>query len=226
MSNSGAPCVNPVVVVAQEFTVISVHSSDTDSSDEGRLSDSQSESVSPIQTNVSGQVVESPSHYPAPDKPAELSAVSSVLISPNRVREDCLSVSLDLYPVYVVSLDTTGYVPPTAVSLPPSDPESLPPVTMDGVLACDLNLLDREPDLSLLNIPLLTLPAGMLLVPVLPSDQPSASPESPSWREQRARAVSPSGDLSQEGPFDAYCAPLDTGDHPLVSNGLPVAPIV
>ena len=31
----------------------------------------------------------------------------------------------------------------------------------------------------------------------------------------------PSGDLSREGPFDAYCAPLDTGDHPLVSNGLP-----
>ena len=86
LSNSGAPCVNPVVVVDQEFTIISVHSSDTDpdSSDEGCLSDSQSEPVSPIQTNVSGQVV-SPSHYPAPDEPVELSAISSVLISPNWV---------------------------------------------------------------------------------------------------------------------------------------------
>ena len=42
VSNSGAPCVDPVVVVDHEFTVISIHSSDTDpdSSDEGCLSDS------------------------------------------------------------------------------------------------------------------------------------------------------------------------------------------
>ena len=80
-----------------------------------------------------------------------------------------------------------GYVPPTApgdLHRPQSRclrriPESLPPAAMDGVLACDLNLLDRETDLSLLAIPLLTLLAGMLLVPVLPTDQPSASPETP-----------------------------------------------
>ena len=53
----------------------------------------------------------------------------------------------------------------------------------------------------------------MLLVPLLPSDQPSASPERPSRREQQYRTVSPSGNLSQKGPFDAYCTPLDTGDH-------------
>ena len=49
VSNSGAPCFSPVFVVDQQIAVISVHSSDTDpdSSDEGCLSDSQSEPVSP-----------------------------------------------------------------------------------------------------------------------------------------------------------------------------------
>ena len=143
--------------------------------------------MSPIPTHVSGQVVESPSQYPAPAEPVELSAVSSVLISPNQVREDCSSV-LDVYPVYEVSPDTMGYIPsmapggPTssAVSLPPSDLESLPPVAVDGVIAYDLNLLDPGTDLSLLAFPLFPLPAGMLLVPLLPSDLPSTSPERPS----------------------------------------------
>ena len=115
------------------------------------MSDSLSEPVSLIPIHVSGQVVESPSHYPAPAEPVELLAVSSVLIFPNRVREDCLSVSLDVYP---------------------------------------------GTDLSVLAIPLFPLPAGMMLVPLLPLDQPSTSPERSSWREQQARAVSPSGDLS------------------------------
>ena len=115
-SNSGAPRASPVFIVDQEIAVISVHSndSDPDSSDEGCLSDSPSEPVSPIPTSVSVHVVESPSHSPAPAEPVVLSAVSSVLISPNRVREDCCSVSLDVYPVYEVSPDTTGYVPFTA----------------------------------------------------------------------------------------------------------------
>ena len=28
-------------------------------------------------------------------------------------------------------------------------------------------------------------------------------------------------DVSREGPFDAYCSPMDTGDSPLVATGLP-----
>ena len=234
VSNSGAPCVSPVVVIDQEFTIISAHSSDTDpdSSDEGYLSDSQSVTVSPIPTKVSGHVVESPSHYPAPAETVELSAVSSVLISPSRVREDCSSVSLDVYPVYEVSPDTMGCVPSTAPrgtyivhSLVASVGSGVSPSSGGGVLACDLSLLDRGTDLSFVAIPLFPLPAGMLLVPLLPSDQPSTSPEFPSRREQQSRAVSPSGDLSREGPLDAYCAPLDTADHPLVSKGCRVAPI-
>ena len=120
VSNSGVPCVSPVFVVDQKLTVISVHSSDTDpdSSDEGCLSDTQSEPVSPIPTSISSHGVESPSHYPAPAEPVELLAISSVLISPNRVREDCSSVSLDVYLVYEVSPDTTGYIPSTAPGRP------------------------------------------------------------------------------------------------------------
>ena len=67
VSTGGAPAVSPVVISDQELTVISVHSSDPDpdSSEEGCLSDSRSEPVSPVPTDVPGQVVESPSHYPA-----------------------------------------------------------------------------------------------------------------------------------------------------------------
>ena len=145
--------------------------------------------MSPIPTHVPGQVVESPSHYPAPAEPVELSAVFSVLISPNRVRENCSSVSLDVYPVYEVSPDTMGYVPSTApggptssaVSLPLS--QSLPPVAVDGVIACDLNLLDPGTDLSLLAFLIFPLPAGMVQMPLLLSDQPSTSPERPSRRD-------------------------------------------
>ena len=94
-------------------------------------------------------------------------------------------MSLNVYPVYEVSPDTTGYVPSMAPGgggggggrdLHRLQSRCLPPVAVDGVLACDLNLLDPGTDLSLLAIPLFPLPAGMLLVPLLPSDQPSTWP--------------------------------------------------
>ena len=101
---------------ASPVAVILVHSSDSDpdSSDERSLS-------------VSVFVVESPSHYTTPDEPVMLSATSSVLISPNRVLEDCVSVTLDAYPVFEVSPDTTGYVPATPPVPPPSPEVSFPP---------------------------------------------------------------------------------------------------
>ena len=172
---------------------------------------------------VSVCVVESQSHYPAPADPVVLSAVSSMLISHNRVLEDCSSVTLDVYPVYEMSPDTTDYLPASApvtppayeVSLPPPALESLPPgapLSLSGVVACDITLLDRSVYLSHLAISLFPLPDGMLLVPVMASDQPFTSTERPSRREQCARVAPPSRDLSREGPFDAYVAPLDTGD--------------
>ena len=85
-----APAVNTVVISDQELTVISVHSSDTepDSSEEGCLFNVRCELVLPSPTAVPEGALESPSHYSIPTAPVELSAVSSVLISPNRVRED------------------------------------------------------------------------------------------------------------------------------------------
>ena len=210
--------------------MISVHSSDTqpDSSEERCQSQYPIELLSPVPASVSFLVVESPSHYQAPTEPIVLSAISSVPISPNRVREDCSSITLDVYPVYEVSPDTTGYVPATRpVMLPssevcfvaysrsgasPSGTPPPPPVSLNGVVACDITLLDRSTDLSLLAIPLLPLPDGLLLVPVTASDQPSTSIEHPLPREQLPHVASPRRDLSREGPFDTYCTPSDTGD--------------
>ena len=85
------------------------------------------------------------------------------------------------------------------------------PVWLNGVVACNITLLDRDTDLSRLAIPLLPLPDGLLLVQVTASDQPSTSIENPLPREQLPHVASPPRDLSREGPFDAYCAPSAPG---------------
>ena len=121
-SGSSALRASPVSMVDQDIAVISVHSSDSDpdSSDEPCQSRSLTELELPVPVGVSFRVVESPSHYQALAEPVGLSAISSVLISPNRVREDCSSATLDVYPVYEVSPDTTSYVPATTPETPPS----------------------------------------------------------------------------------------------------------
>ena len=58
----------------------------------------------------------------------------------------------------------------SAVSLPPTGAESLPPMTVDGAISYDLSLLDPGSDLSLLAFPIFPLPAGMVLMPLLPSE--------------------------------------------------------
>ena len=125
--------------------MISVDSSDSDLDSSEVHSSTCSLSVpgSPTSSGASICVVESPSHYPTPDEPVMLSAVSSVLISPNRFREDCVSVTAEVYPVFEVSPDTTGSVlttppaPPSSptVSLPPPVPAFSPPgapISLDG----------------------------------------------------------------------------------------------
>ena len=128
VGGSNALRASPVLIFNQDIAVISMHSSDSDpdSSDECCMSDSPIEPVLPVPTSISVHVVESPSHYPAPAEPVVLLAASSMLISPNLIREDCSSVTLDVYQVYEVSLDTTGYIPATAPVTPPSSEVSLP----------------------------------------------------------------------------------------------------
>ena len=103
-SGSSALRASPVSMVDQQIAVISVHSSDRDPDSLDELCQSRSliEPMSPVPVGVSFRVVELPLHYQAPAEPVVLSAVSSVLISPNRVREDCSSATLDVYPVYEV----------------------------------------------------------------------------------------------------------------------------
>ena len=80
--------------------------------------------VSPIPDIYSQIVVESPSHYEVPDVPvaasalfdtvahmSQVSALSSVLLSPKQVREDCTPGTTDVFPIYQVSPDNTGYYP-------------------------------------------------------------------------------------------------------------------
>ena len=101
------------------------------------------------------------------------------------------------------------------------------PLMLDGMMSYNLSLVDPGSDVSLVTIPIYPLPAGMVLMvrmPGAPSDQPSSSLIRSSRREHWSPAVSSSHDRSREGSFDAYCAPLDTGDHPLVSTGLPGCP--
>ena len=223
-SGDGALCTSPVSMIDEEPAVISVYSSDSDPDLSEELCQFRplNGPLSPVPSDVSLGVVESPSHYPTPAEPVVLSAVSSVQISPNRVREDCSSVTLDVYPVYEVSTNTTYYVPtisPVTPQIPegsllPPGPESLPlgaPASLDSLLAYDITLLDRDTDLSLLAVPLLPLPDDLLLLPVIASEHPQ-----PLRNGRRRRNCFPLLLLLH--------APSDTGDHLLISDGLPGCP--
>ena len=75
--------IDPIVISDQQLLVISVHSDDPDLD------------------AFNAQVQQSSSHYST--VPADLSVVSSVLLSPNRVRPDNSSRSSDRDPVFEVS---------------------------------------------------------------------------------------------------------------------------
>ena len=116
---------------------------------------------------------------------------------------------------------------PHVARLPAPGPESLPlgaPASLDSLLAYDITLLDPDTDLSLLAVPLLPLPDDLLFLPVIASEQPLTPAERPSPQEPLPPVASPPRDLSREGPLDAFCDPSDTGDHPLISDGLPGCP--
>ena len=125
--------------------------------------------VSPIPDIDSPIMVESPSHYGAPDVPvdvpalldtvacmSQVSAFSSVLLSPNRVREDCTSMTADVFPIYQVSPDTTGYQPATSPVTPPIPKPPGATGSFDSLIGLDL--LDQETDFSCLSAPLLAFP--------------------------------------------------------------------
>ena len=186
--------------------------------------------MSPIPDIDSPIVAESPSHYGAPDVPmailalfdtvacmSQVSALSSVLLSPNRVSEDCTSMTANVFPIYQVSLDTIGYQPTTSAVTPPIPEPPGATGSFDSIIGLDL--LDQETDFSCLSAPLLVLPDDLLLIPVL--DSRSTSPVHQPPRRPPASVVSFPREFSREGPFDEYCTPSNTGSHPLISEGLP-----
>ena len=68
------------------------------------------------------------------------------------------------------------------------------------------------------------LPPGMALMPVSRSAQTILAPGVSSQQDRWSSAEPRTHDVSWEGPFDAYCAPMDTGECPLVATGLPGCP--
>ena len=74
-------------------------------------------------------VMTSPSSYPAPAVPIVPSAVSSARVSPEPIREEYSPATLDVFPTYVPSPDTSLYVPATSPVTPvqPLDTEFLSP---------------------------------------------------------------------------------------------------
>ena len=95
---------------------------------------------------------------------------------------------------------------------------------MNSLLARDITLLVRDKDLSLLPVPLLPLPNDFELLPNTVLWQRSVSADGPLQLETCLPVASTPRDFSREGPFDAYGASSDTGDLPLISEGLPGCP--
>ena len=157
-SGDGVHPANPVSMVGFEPGVMSVFSSDTGADLEDKLCRFRplQAPVSPVSVVASVGVMESPSRYPERTVPSVLSAVSSsAWVSSGQDREVSSAATLDVFPVYEQSPDTSYYVPATSLETPLSsegllpllDPESLPlgaPASLDSLLANDITLLDRD----------------------------------------------------------------------------------
>ena len=153
------------------------------------------------------------------------SAATSTRVSPAQIREAYSPETLDVFPTYVLSPDVSFYVPTTSVVSPALtvDTEFLSPgspASMANLLAGDSSLMDRDQDLPLLPLPLLPLPDnfGLLQDTTLGLDAISVAGLSPP--DTGELVVPASADLSREGPCDVHVGTSDTGDVPLISDGL------
>ena len=78
-------------------------------------------------------------------------------------------------------------------------------------------------DAPAMTFPIDPLPPGMALMPVSRSAQTILASGVSSQQYRWSLAEPRTRDVSREGPFDAYCAPTDTGECPLVATGMPAA---
>ena len=126
---------------------------------------------------------------------SQVSQLSSVQLSSNRVRANYDIDTMDVFPTYAVSPRNDGYVP------------SVSPISTPNALSKPGSPCGFEPVVE---------PEVMLLQPALAPVRPSHAPDLP---------VDPSpAVLSRERPFDAFTEPADTSDHPLISFGLTGCP--
>ena len=95
---------------------------------------------------------------------------------------------------------------------------------MDNLLTGDSSLMDRDQDLQLLPLPLLPLPDDFGLLQDTALGLSYVSVVGLSQLDTGAPVVPTSGDLSREGPFDVHGTTSDTGDIPLIYDGLPGCP--
>ena len=213
---------------------VSSHSSDLDQvlSGEDLPSSVHVDLVSPASPTLSARVQQSLLHDSPPAAPVTLSAESAP-ISPNRVRSDCTPGTLDAGPVFEVS-HTTGFLLRAGDTAMPASPVGSPAPLGTA--------FDRSPQLGepvafnlsqavtgsdapvVMSFPVYPLPSGMVLMPVSCSSQTISAPGVSSHQGQWSSAMPQTRDVSREGPFDAYCAHMDTGVCPLVSTGLPGNP--
>ena len=140
---------------------------------------------------------------------------------------------LDTEPVFEVSPDTLGFlmrpsgaVVQAPVSCLPFQPDSdsyCAPVLGEPVaftLSGPLPGSDALP----MTFPVYPLPSGLALLPGPSSVQMVLVSAVSSRPDGWSSCVPRTYDVTREGPFDAYCSPMDTGDSPLVATGLPGCP--
>ena len=159
-----------------------------------------------------------------------LSVAASTPISPNRVSLECTPGTADGGLLFQVSPDSTGFLlregdtamPVMTVRLPDtSETVVAGPPPLGEAVAFDISSSIPGSETPGMSVPL---PPGMMLMPVSCSAQTVLAPGFPSQSGRWSSAIPQTHNITQEGPFDAYCSPMDTGDYPLVSMGLPGCP--
>ena len=113
---------------------------------------------------------------PLTPQESQVSQLSSVQLSPNRVRLDFDMDTLDVFPVFPVSPKTDGYLPLISHVSSPGSPAAgslLDEVALSrdstiGSLATSLSITDHAANLQLLSPPLIPLPDTVLLHAGLP----------------------------------------------------------
>ena len=157
---------------------------------------------------------------------------SSVLMSPNRVQVGrSLDVSdegsvFNLSPVapgFLMRLSgAAGQQPVARLPLQQALNTFCDPVLGDpiGFAQCTPVAGSDAP----LTLPVSTMPSRLSYMPGQSSVQMVMASAAPSRPEGWSSGMPRTAEVSREGPFDAYAAPMDTEDSPLVTTGLPGCP--